>query len=88
MAYSRDDCNNSSHPIVDRGHDLFCNVEKSGRNIRLKFRQAFFKNKKGMEMWQLIMIVLAVLLLVFVLAWYFGLKEKLVEMLNAWSKAL
>ena len=41
-----------------------------------------------MEMWQLIMIVLAVLLLVFVLAWYFGLKEKLVEMLNAWSKAL
>ncbi len=43
--------------------------------------------KKGMEMWQLVLMILALVLLVFILAWYAGLgtelkglSEKLTEM--------
>ncbi len=34
-------------------------------------------NKRGMEMWQLVLIILALLLLFFVLGWYAGLGETL-----------
>ena len=34
-------------------------------------------DRKGMEMWQLVMIILALLLLFFVLAWFGGLNEQL-----------
>ncbi len=34
-----------------------------------------FSNKKGMEMWQLVMMILAVLFFLFVLVWY-GLLDK------------
>ncbi|MBI2668533.1 hypothetical protein HYX14_01695 [Candidatus Woesearchaeota archaeon] len=37
----------------------------------------FFHDKKGMEMWQLMMIILGVLLLLFLLSWYFLLNQDL-----------
>jgi len=36
-----------------------------------------FKNKKGMEMWQLVLLVLSLILLLFVIAWYGGLRNEL-----------
>lgn len=39
-------------------------------------------NKKGMEMWQLVMMILAILLLVFMGMWYSGLGDKLGDLLN------
>ena len=38
--------------------------------------------KKGMEMWQLILILLAILLLIFVLGWYSGLNTQLGGLLD------
>ena len=32
-------------------------------------------NKKGMEVWQLVMMILALILLIFLVAWYAGLNE-------------
>jgi hypothetical protein len=29
-----------------------------------------FRNKKGMEMWQIVFLILAVLLLIFLIIWY------------------
>ena len=42
-----------------------------------KTRSFFIKGKKGMEIWQLIFLVLAILLLVFALAWMSGLNGHL-----------
>ncbi len=39
-------------------------------------------DRKGMEMWQLVLIILALLLLFFVLAWYGGLAEQVKEFLD------
>lgn len=39
-------------------------------------------NRKGMEMWQLVMIILAVLFLLFIIAWYGGLNEQLKALLD------
>ena len=40
------------------------------------------KSKKGMEMWQLVMIILAVMLLLFVIAWYSGLNDQIRGLLD------
>ena len=39
-------------------------------------------NKKGMEMWQLVLIILAIVFLLFMLAWYGGLDQKISGLLN------
>lgn len=39
-------------------------------------------NKQGMELWQLVMIILAVLLLLFLITWYGGLNEQLAALLE------
>ncbi|HLD00169.1 MAG TPA: hypothetical protein VJC39_00315 [Candidatus Nanoarchaeia archaeon] len=49
--------------------------------------QRFFPDRKGMEMWQLVLIVLAILFLVFMLSWYYldlgeGIKQLLRRVLN------
>ncbi len=44
--------------------------------------------KKGLEMQQLILILLAILLLVFVGAWFFGLNEKSAELLDKFGSLL
>lgn len=36
-----------------------------------------FAGKKGMEMWQLVLIILAVILLLFVVAWYGSLNQEM-----------
>jgi len=36
-----------------------------------------FRGKRAMEMWQLVMIILALLLLLFMAAWYSGLNDQL-----------
>ncbi len=44
-------------------------------------------NKKGMEMWELITIILVLILLIAVIAWYAGLGkaiEKLLESVGNW----
>ncbi|MBI2102861.1 hypothetical protein HYT55_03410 [Candidatus Woesearchaeota archaeon] len=38
--------------------------------------------KKGMEMWQLVLMILALILLVFVIAWYGGLNKEISGLLG------
>lgn len=62
------------------GFFVFCGVEESGGNFKAMKKKELcfsFMNKKGMEMWQLILIILAVLLLFFVIFWYSGLNTKI-----------
>jgi len=42
----------------------------------------FPRGKKGMEMWQLVLMILAILLLLFVVAWYSGLNMGIESMFN------
>ncbi|MBU1112141.1 MAG: hypothetical protein ABIG93_01770 [archaeon] len=41
-----------------------------------------YLNKRGMEMWQIVMIILALLLLFFIILFYSGLKDSIVELLG------
>jgi autotransporter translocation and assembly factor TamB len=41
-----------------------------------------FPDKKGMEMWKLVSIILVIILLLFVLAWYGGLRGELSSLLE------
>ena len=41
--------------------------------------------KKGMEMWQLVLIIIALLLLFAVLAWYGGLNKELAGLLDKFN---
>lgn len=45
-------------------------------------KSIFPHGKKGMEMWQLVIIILALLLLLAVLAWYSGLNKELGALLD------
>jgi len=47
-----------------------------------------FKDKKGMEVWELVIIILAVVLLVFVIAWYGGLGTKMADLIKKISDLL
>lgn len=49
-------------------------INKKYKNLFLTF---FPKGKKGMEIWQLVLIILALLLLFFIIAWYGGLNKSL-----------
>ncbi len=86
-----------NHPLsaLDWCFFLFLHMAENRRNIKLiqifknkKGKKsehhflAFFKNKKGMEIWQLVMIILAVLLLVFVVMWYGGLNTKMADLIQ------
>ncbi|MBI4983363.1 hypothetical protein HZC32_01860 [Candidatus Woesearchaeota archaeon] len=44
--------------------------------------------KKGMEMWQLVLIILAMLLLFFIIVWYSGLNEEVKNLLARMSDLL
>lgn len=51
---------------------------KKGKQKMLTFFWAPFpRGKKGMEMWQLVLMILAILFLIFVLAWYGALGQNL-----------
>ncbi|MBS3123609.1 hypothetical protein J4437_03150 [Candidatus Woesearchaeota archaeon] len=65
------------------------------KNTKLKKRSSqrftlfnkLFLNKKGMEMWELVIMVLAIILLIFVIAWYVSLDksgQSLLERLGQW----
>ncbi len=43
-------------------------------------------NKKGMEMWQLVFLILALLLFFFALAWYGGLNTQLGDLFAKWNE--
>ncbi|HIH10803.1 TPA: hypothetical protein HA241_01295 [Candidatus Woesearchaeota archaeon] len=43
--------------------------------------------KKGMEMWELVFIILALILLVFVIAWYAGLNDTIADLLKKFGDA-
>ena len=45
-----------------------------------------FSGKKGMEMWQLVLIILAVVFLLFMLAWYFFLDQDLNNLTNTFTE--
>ncbi|MBT5397428.1 hypothetical protein HOL21_04400 [Candidatus Woesearchaeota archaeon] len=47
-----------------------------------------FKDKKGMEMWQLVIIILSLILLLFVIAWYGGLRTQLVGLFDKLKELL
>ena len=57
-----------------------CSVETSKGVSTMK--SIFPHGKKGMEMWQLVIIILALLLLLAVLAWYSGLNKELGALLD------
>lgn len=40
----------------------------------------FPKGRKGMEVWQLVLLILAIILLVLVIAWYGGLNKQLPDL--------
>ena len=46
------------------------------------------KGKKGMEMWQLVLIILALLLLFFIIAWYAGLNSEVGNLLDKLSNLI
>lgn len=48
---------------------LFCIHSREDR------RNTQNMNKKGMEMWMLVLMILAIILLLFVLGWYYGLSK-------------
>ena len=52
--------------------------DKRAIKNRLTYFWAFFpRGKNGMEMWQLILIILAVILLLFMMVWYGSLRNDL-----------
>jgi len=57
------------------------NKQGSKKSLQ-RFLGPFCIGKKGMEMWQLVLIILAVLLLLFVLIWFSGLNEGVAGLLE------
>lgn len=59
-------------------------LEKSGRypEPMTREREHWSKNKKGMETWQLVLIILALILLLVVLGFFFGLNEEAKNLLQ------
>lgn len=54
----------------------------------MKLTQSAGMGKKGLEMQQLILLLLAILLLLFLGAWFFGLDEKLADLLEKFANLL
>ncbi len=54
--------------------------------IRAYHNLKLFSGKKGMEMWQLVIIILAVIFLLFMLAWYFFLDQDLNGLTNTFTE--
>lgn len=51
--------------------------------MKKRYQKAnLWNSKKGMEMWQLVLIILAVLLLLFALGWYYSLSQSGTSMLD------
>lgn len=42
----------------------------------------FFGDKKGMEMWQLVLLILAILLIIFVFLFYSGIYAQIIDLLG------
>ncbi|MBI4151601.1 hypothetical protein HY496_01410 [Candidatus Woesearchaeota archaeon] len=42
--------------------------------------------KKGMEMWQLVLLILALVLLVFIIVWYGGLNKEIGNLLEKFGE--
>lgn len=59
--------------------------KKAEKNSKMNFWAFFPRGKKGMEMWQLVLIILALLLLLAVLAWYSGLNKELGALLDKFN---
>ncbi|MBI2151527.1 hypothetical protein HYU21_02250 [Candidatus Woesearchaeota archaeon] len=60
---------------------------KKSSSPRFTLFNRLFHNKKGMEMWELVIMILAIILLIFVIAWYVGLDksgQSLLERLGQW----
>ena len=47
-----------------------------------------FRNKKGMEMWELVIMVLVIILLLVVIAWYAGLSKGLESFFERFGRIL
>lgn len=56
--------------------------QQAEKKSALNFWAFFPHGKKGMEMWQLVLIIIALLLLFAVLAWYGGLNKELGALLD------
>ena len=67
---------------------IFIKGKKVSKNCKPNFLTFFPKGKKGMEMWQLVMIILALLLLFFIIAWYAGLNTEVGKLLDKLSNLL
>ncbi len=60
---------------------------KKGRQKMLNIFWALFPSgKKGMEMWQLVFLILAIILLLFFLAWYGLLGKDLANLLDKFGE--
>ena len=52
------------------------------KNSPQNFLTFFYLGKKGMEMWQLVLMILAILLLVFLIVWSIGLNHSLGDLFS------
>lgn len=43
-------------------------------------------DKRGMEMWEIILLILAIMLLVFVIAWYSGLNKSIAALFQKFGE--
>ena len=66
--------------IIGIGVHLLCSQIDRGV-IAMSYRWGI-NGKKGMEMWQLALLILALILLVFVIAWYGGLNKEISGLLG------
>jgi hypothetical protein len=67
---------------------IFPANKKVSKNYFHNFLTFFPRGKKGMEMWQLVLIILALLLLFFIIAWYAGLNSEVGNLLDKLSNLL
>ena len=73
MAQPADACGDNFSRLVGFGSFIFY-LQIAGKSYTM--------NKKGMEMWYLIALIIAILLLLFAVAWYSGLGDKLSDLLS------
>lgn len=60
---------------------FFPSGKKASKNCKSNFWVFFPKGKKAMEMWQIVLLILAIIFLLFMLIWFGGLRDTIVELL-------
>lgn len=59
---------------------FFSNGKRASKNYKSNFWVFFPLGKKAMEMWQIVLLILAIIFLLFMLIWFGGLRGTIVEL--------